>query len=128
MLQPRPMTSTYRELAFDRGTLLFQGSWPAETAELPRVLLDPRVRAFRAPAFAWAETVRRLRELGIAFKDLPRTAMRPVGRWRAIELRPYQEAALRSWEISNRRGLIVLPTGAGKTRVALAAISRHGGS
>lgn len=39
-------------------------------------------------------------------------------------LRPYQEAALCAWEIAGHRGLVVLPTGSGKTRLAAAAIHR----
>lgn len=36
-----------------------------------------------------------------------------------MEVRPYQEAALCAWELAGRRGVVVLPTGIGKTRVAL---------
>jgi len=39
-----------------------------------------------------------------------------------LSLRSYQRAALLSWELSGRRGTIVLPTGSGKTQVALAAL------
>ena len=42
---------------------------------------------------------------------------------RAVTLRPYQHAALLAWRRAGRRGVVVLPTGAGKTRVALAAIA-----
>jgi superfamily II DNA or RNA helicase len=55
-----------------------------------------------------------------------------VPRWKKLELtlqdsRPahdYQTAALRAWERADRRGSIVLPTGAGKTFVAIQAIHR----
>jgi superfamily II DNA or RNA helicase len=39
-------------------------------------------------------------------------------------LRPYQEAALWAWELAQRRALVVLPTGSGKTRLAIAAMAR----
>jgi len=39
------------------------------------------------------------------------------------KLRRYQEEALKAWLESAKRGVIVLPTGAGKTIVAMAAIS-----
>jgi len=48
-----------------------------------------------------------------------------VARWEEVEVRPYQAAALTSWELSNARGLVVLPTGSGKTRLALAAMARR---
>jgi superfamily II DNA or RNA helicase len=40
------------------------------------------------------------------------------------KLRGYQEEALKAWLRAGKRGVIVLPTGAGKTIVAMAAISR----
>lgn len=39
-----------------------------------------------------------------------------------LSLRPYQEEALAKWESAGRRGIVALPTGAGKTRIAIAAI------
>jgi superfamily II DNA or RNA helicase len=44
-----------------------------------------------------------------------------VGRTR---LRSYQKAALKAWISAGKRGVIVLPTGSGKTVVAMAAISK----
>ncbi len=46
--------------------------------------------------------------------------------WNELPLRPYQRAALLSWELSARRGTIVLPTGSGKTQVAIAALACAG--
>lgn len=39
-----------------------------------------------------------------------------------LRLRPYQKDALDRWHRARRRGVVALPTGAGKTRVAIAAI------
>ena len=44
--------------------------------------------------------------------------------WSAVELRSYQEAALTAWELAQRRGVVALPTGSGKTRLALAVMQR----
>ncbi|MFL5733084.1 MAG: DEAD/DEAH box helicase [Chloroflexia bacterium] len=41
----------------------------------------------------------------------------------AQEPRPYQLEALRAWEAAGHRGVVVLPTGAGKTLVGLLAIT-----
>jgi superfamily II DNA or RNA helicase len=41
-------------------------------------------------------------------------------------LRPYQRSALLGWQLVEGRGLVVLPTGAGKTHVALAAMAQSG--
>ncbi len=43
-----------------------------------------------------------------------------------VEPRPYQEEALQAWEEGGRRGVVVLPTGAGKTLVGAMAIARAG--
>ena len=42
----------------------------------------------------------------------------------AVELRPYQQEAVAHWESFERRGLVVLPTGMGKTEIALAIMRR----
>jgi superfamily II DNA or RNA helicase len=49
-----------------------------------------------------------------------------TGPWEPVELRPYQQAAAFSWELAHRRGIVVLPTGGGKTRVALAVLAQTG--
>jgi superfamily II DNA or RNA helicase len=41
-------------------------------------------------------------------------------------LRPYQQEALRAWLSARRRGVISLPTGSGKTRLAIHAILSEG--
>jgi superfamily II DNA or RNA helicase len=43
-----------------------------------------------------------------------------------LELRPYQAQALASWTAFSRCGVVALPTGAGKTRVAIAALFETG--
>src|SRR5215210_2132537 len=44
----------------------------------------------------------------------------------ALTPRVYQEDALTAWEEAGGRGVVVLPTGAGKTVLALMAIARAG--
>jgi superfamily II DNA or RNA helicase len=39
-----------------------------------------------------------------------------------MQLRPYQEEALQAWKRAGERGVVVLPTGAGKTFIGLAAM------
>ena len=43
-----------------------------------------------------------------------------------LEPRAYQQAALRSWIDAGGRGMVVLPTGAGKTVLALMAVAHAG--
>ncbi len=115
-------------IEFDRGTLLLRGLEGAGVEALP-VRWDPRVQAHRARALDYAEIQLRLKRSHLAFDDrVPPPGMgeaRPA-RWKNIELRPYQEAALHAWAAAGRRGVVVLPTGSGKTRLALSAMAASG--
>jgi len=57
-------------------------------------------------------------KIGLLDKKLPRE-IRFTG-----ELRPYQREALEAWEKNGNRGVIALPTGAGKTVVAIAGMAK----
>ena len=113
-------------LEFDRGTITLTGCSEQVAFDLPGVLWDPRVQAYRAPGFRYSALAAALKRPGRTFHDHVCAAVGPpVARWEEVELRPYQAAALTSWELSNARGLVVLPTGSGKTRLALAAMTRR---
>lgn len=108
------------ELRFDQGTIvLTEPPGDADPGQAPGVHWDPRVHAHRAPASSHAALRRWLLERGVRFRDLaPRPRLAPEA-WSDIDLRPYQEAALTAREIARRRGVVALPTGSGKARVAL---------
>ncbi len=108
-------------LSFDRGTLRLDGSM---AERLPMVVWDDRVGAWRAPAHRYAEIVDRASSLGVTLHDevAPRLRTDDVA-WTVPDLRPYQQDALRAWRASRCRGLVVLPTGSGKTIVAVAALA-----
>lgn len=105
-------------LAFDRGTLVLSG---ADRGFGEPFRWDGRTRQWRCHARHYC-TVRR--ELHGQVEDtLPRPE--PI-RWRHVtlpDLRSDQLAALAAWEHVGRRGQIVMPTGTGKTVVALAAMA-----
>lgn len=110
-------------LTFDRGTLVLQGRRPDEEVEGLGFVWDARLGVLRAPASRLA-AVREWATGGAGLVDAVGPNERsPTGPWRTPELRPYQEAALATWTGAGRRGLVVLPTGAGKTRVAIAALA-----
>jgi superfamily II DNA or RNA helicase len=111
-------------LRFDRGTLLVEGvPETVDLADIPGVLWDPRVRAWRAPARVFYALAAELRRRGVPLTDRPLPRLRPPSAFRPIDLRPYQQAALAAWRLAGRRGILVMPTGSGKTHVALAAIA-----
>lgn len=111
------------QLVFDRGTLVLYGD-PVDAGSLPGVLWDPRIRAWRAPACCYVMLSRELSRRYHGFRDEVRPQLADAPLIPFPELRPYQAAAVASWEFGGKRGIIALPTGSGKTRTAIAAISR----
>lgn len=84
---------------------------------------DPRTRCLRAPASAYAELVRALRRAELSYDDRARQYLElDAGLRVRREARPFQSEALEAWTRARGRGVVVLPTGAGKSHVALLAI------
>lgn len=111
-------------LSFDHGTVVITEPPELDLGFAPGLTWDPRVALWRAPARFHSELTRALRAKKLAFED----AVRPpepqaLPEWPEVSLRPYQKGALFAWTLAERRGLVVLPTGAGKTRVAIAAMA-----
>ena len=80
---------------------------------------DARVGGWRCDAIHYPMVLEQLQRAGWDFEDqVP--AWHPV-RWPRVAihpLRPEQQAAVRAWQ-ATRRGCVVMPTGTGKTEVAL---------
>jgi hypothetical protein len=82
-------------LLYDRGTLLVVEPPAAlHPTRVPGLRWDPRVRAHRAPARCYASITAALVRQRIPFTDAVRYPGHRPGPWSAIELRPYQDAAL----------------------------------
>ena len=112
-------------LSFDRGTIVASDPDPAlDLADTAGFQWDARVQAYRARASSYATIKTRLIRHAVSFADTVRPPGAQPNDWSPIELRPYQEAALHAWELGGRRGIVALPTGSGKTRVAVAAMAR----
>jgi superfamily II DNA or RNA helicase len=112
-------------IRFDRGTLVLEAERAGEDpSRIPGAAWDDDVRAWRLPAEAHRALIVRLSDERTRTSDEVRPAT--IARdWRLPALRWYQDHALQRWD-ATRRGVIALPTGAGKTVVALAAIANVG--
>ena len=92
------------------------------------VVYDERIAAHRAAANVYAPLVRLLHGR-IAYDDHAQGYQHLQLRdHQPRELRPYQSEALAAWDAAKRAGVIVLPTGAGKSYVAMKAIIAVGRS
>ena len=122
-------------IAFDDGTLLLEDA----PDTVPYAEWDDRVDEYRAQAHRyrvirkWAQktdgqatldetvhSVESIEDAARAYRDLDLT---PAV---VIEPRKYQQAALSAWTDHNRLGSVVLPTGSGKTFLAVQAIADAG--
>jgi superfamily II DNA or RNA helicase len=112
-------------LTFDGGTLLVRGADPETLASLPGCRFDPRSGTYRAEARAYRNLVEHLRRERLAYQDEARAYQATP--WKLHGDRqpfPHQTEALEAWWKEGGQGVVVLPTGTGKTFLAILAIQR----
>jgi superfamily II DNA or RNA helicase len=117
------------ELHFDHGTLVMPTLPPADAAPALASLLvhDARTGTHRAKAHRYREIVGCLATHRVPFTDRARNYDRITLELAApIAPFPHQEQALAAWVAGGCTGIVELPTGAGKTLLAVLAI-RHAG-
>jgi superfamily II DNA or RNA helicase len=105
-------------LRFDGGTLVLDG--PGPDALPDGFVWDGRIRRARGPANQYAALVEALRDGDVKLEDRAKAYNKLDGlrHLSARTARPYQEEAVAAWRKGRWRGVIVLPTGAGKSYVA----------
>ena len=115
-------------LQFNSGTLTLEGA--EREFRAPSVFQwDERVRRWRAPAISYRQAVTELTRQEYAFEDEARRYYEfQFQTGLSIEPRAYQREAIDAWQESGRRGVVILPTGAGKSFVAQLAIEITGRS
>lgn len=115
------------QIRFDRGTILLDpSSTTIDPETIPGVTRDPRDGSWRAPADAYASLVGRMSDDYVRLTDNIPDHRTDTASWSVPDLRWYQREALSAWIAAGRRGVVVLPTGAGKTILAAAAIATCG--
>ena len=109
-------------LAFCAGTIELHDV--ADPSHLPDACVwDPRSACHRAPAVAYAEIVMSFVRRKAEYVDEARDYVILEDGLRVVrEPRPFQSEALTAWRRARGRGVVVLPTGAGKSYLALMAI------
>lgn len=116
-------------LRFDRGTLLLSGMERKEMRDIPGPIVwtwDNRVGALRCDAIHYAKIHEALQsQFGPSLSDeVPEPVRVRFSTISLPKLRPNQIQALEAWSGASCRGQILMPTGTGKTEVALAAMAR----
>ena len=114
-------------LQFDKGTIVLRDVPEQVRPYLPGLRWDDRISNFRAPAYFYREIVLTLRKVGSPYLDQARTwAPLALALAEPIEPRSFQSEAAETWKKTGRRGVVVLPTGAGKTILAVMLIANTG--
>ena len=117
------------KLLFEGGTLVlepprqYRGGKLPESAPKDLLQWDKRIGAYRALAHHYRPIKTWLHRSGIDYDDR-------AGNYTKLELnyqfkrtpRPYQREAIEAWKGAGKRGIVVLPTGTGKSFVAELAI------
>ena len=104
-------------LWFDKGTLLLKGE-----IGTPYGKWDPRIGCYRIKACHYKDVLDYFRESRIKIEDAVPNPPALEQLKSNVELRSYQSEALDKWLTAGNRGVLVLPTAAGKTFIALKAI------
>ncbi|NEO70203.1 DEAD/DEAH box helicase family protein [Moorena sp. SIO3H5] len=109
-------------LTFDRGTLILHPP-PRGNAWVEYATWDDRVEKFRIRGIHYRPLVESLLKDKVDFIDDAREFV-PLELVSSFEMEPYphQREALLAWKRAGRQGVVVLPTGAGKTYLAQLAM------
>ncbi|MCH1504339.1 MAG: DEAD/DEAH box helicase family protein [Verrucomicrobiales bacterium] len=120
------MLGNMTELQFDKGTLILHRLTQEEqqTLQLAGVQWDQRTQTHRAPAWYYREIILQLRQNEVAHEDHAKS-FEPVALplKKPITPRSFQAKARDAWIENGKQGVVVLPTGAGKTVLAVLLIS-----
>lgn len=112
------------KIDFDKGTLILQNVPEAFQSQLPDIRWDERTLTYRAPAYLYRHIVSQLRAHDIPYTDTARQfTVKPFNNQKILSPYPYQSEAIDAWHANNKRGVISLPTGAGKTFIAVLLIA-----
>ena len=106
----------FAEIRYLKGTLIIKGD-----VHVPNATYDAKEKCYRLMAYRYRDVISYFEDSGIQYRDYVFNAI-PCPEFNVdLKLRDYQKRALKAWLV-DKRGCIVLPTGSGKTYIAIAAI------
>lgn len=103
-------------LRYEKGTVL------SGNVRVPHSSWDSAAKSYRSLAIRYLEIIRYLQESGIKFQDRVMDPPPHADFRTEIVPRNYQVEALDAWLEAGMRGVVVLPTGSGKTVLGVLAI------
>ncbi|MHB8360602.1 MAG: DEAD/DEAH box helicase family protein [Thermoplasmataceae archaeon] len=104
-------------LTFSRGTIIIHNP-PKNMPSF--VVYDERIQGYRCPAYEYSK----LKELYPESEDQVFENKSKLNFTHSEKLRSYQQKAIDLWSSNNKKGVVVLPTAAGKTHIGIDAISK----
>ena len=105
-----------RVLQYTRGEIVVEGE---------PVYLDGLDPQSSFPAHMYNQIIDYLEKTGEPYRDKAANFLKTPKLETTFKLRDYQEQALKAWSDADARGIIVLPTGSGKTVLAVKAIEEQ---
>lgn len=111
------------DIRLEAGYLICQGVDRETARSVPGLRWDPEAKHWRGEARLYRDLVLNCRDQGLAVQDRCRS-------YQTIELtlqqplvpRPHQQQAIQAWAKDGYRGVVAMPTGAGKTIFAIMAM------
>jgi len=94
---------------------------------VPGAAWDERVKAYRAQAMTYPDILNYLNRSSLYSRDEVQDLVPCPPLISRTRLRGYQREAVEAWSRAGRKGVVVLPTGAGKTIVGMKAIESVNG-
>jgi superfamily II DNA or RNA helicase len=107
-------------LYYDKGSIVISG-----INQIPYSVIDPRTNQLRALALHYQDIIKYLQNSGIQYEDNVMELI-PIQNLRIeninLSLRAYQKKSIENWIKAGKKGCIILPTGSGKTIIAIKLI------
>ena len=114
------------QIKYEDGTLIFSNvADGSPIVGLQDVIYDRRTLEYRSPASLYRQVILELNKHKVSKNDYANNYKKlDLKLKKAITPRKHQTEALKAWLESGRVGVVSLPTGAGKTILAILAIQK----